>query len=370
MANTDIDMESINEKEKIGFALGGLAGNNAFGAGFLQAALDFNVKPDFIAATSGQIFWTLKYLQALDGGDSLEKVLKDEIEKASPYPSKDLNWMNVVNFGVKDVYQPVSQVESMTEFYANVLDTVRKVSTIALDKKNFKTFSWFEEMQSWSSSRTLKPARTDEVFEQISAAFNRADMGIAINAYSPSEGEEHVYLNERAREVLGVEYGKEGPYRQRTVYYEITPENIKNSLWLYQYGFSEERTIIDGAYYRQILLSELVGADKIFVARPINHKWLGPLPRNDVSAKDLQTEISFNGCYSGERDKIQLINFLIERGELSKDKFHRIDLFELEIPTQEGFFDYVFEKTSVFEDARKLALKLFRDPATWVIKER
>lgn len=364
-----INMEEINKAEKIGFALGGLAGNNAFGAGFLQAALDFQVKPDFIAATSGQIFWTLKYLQALDGGDSLEKILKEEMQEAAPYPYKDLNWVNLINFGLKDVYKPVSQVESLTERYANVLDSFRKVSSTVL-AGNFKTFSWFEEIQSWTPSRTLKPARTDDVFEGISAAFNRADVGIAINAYAPLEGEEYVYLNEKAREALGVQYGQEGAYRARTIYYEITPDNVKNALWLYQYGLSEGRTVIDGAYYRQILLSELVGADKIFVARPINHKWLGALPINDVGAKDLQTEISFNGCYIGEKDKISLINHLIDQGELDKDKFHHIDLFELEIPTQEGFFDYVFEKTSVFNDARKLATRLFKDPATWSIRQK
>jgi hypothetical protein len=33
----------VTEPNGIGFALGGLAGNNAYGAGFLQAALDTRV---------------------------------------------------------------------------------------------------------------------------------------------------------------------------------------------------------------------------------------------------------------------------------------------------------------------------------------
>ena len=36
----------VTEPNGIGFALGGLAGNNAHGAGFLQAALDTGVTPE------------------------------------------------------------------------------------------------------------------------------------------------------------------------------------------------------------------------------------------------------------------------------------------------------------------------------------
>ena len=44
--------------------LGGLAGNNAYGAGVLQAALDKPLKPDMISCTSGQIHWVHRYLKA------------------------------------------------------------------------------------------------------------------------------------------------------------------------------------------------------------------------------------------------------------------------------------------------------------------
>ncbi|MFZ1025056.1 MAG: hypothetical protein WAN66_02435 [Limnoraphis robusta] len=355
----------MHNEKKIGFALGGLAGNNAFGAGFLQAALDCEIKPDFISCTSGQIFWTLKYLQALEGGDSLETILMEEIEKASPYPFKDLNWMNLITSGLKGVYEPISTMETMTEMSVNMMNSFKSITQTVASQKNMKNISWFETMQSWKPSRTLRPARTDQIFEDISAAFNRADIGIALNGYAPLKGEEYVYLNEKARDTLGLQYGQEGGYRQRTFYYEISAENLKKALWLYQYGFPEGITTIDGAYYRQIMLSELVGADKVFVARPINHQWLGDLPINDVSAKDLQTELLFNGSYIGERDKIALINKLIEQGDLSKEKFNQVDLFELEIQTQEGFFDYVFEKPSVFNNAKEMATKLFKNPATW-----
>ena len=343
----------------IAFALGGLAGNNAFGAGVLQAALDCQVKPDFISCTSGQISWTLSYLNALEGGASLEKVLEDEIKEQEPYPLKDMNWMNLMTTGLKDVYKPVSPVGYMTEMSLNMVNSFKDISQ-DVAQGNFKSISWIETIQRWKPSRTLKPARTDDVFDLISTAFNRSDIGIAFNSYAPLKGEEYVYLNGKAWEALGITEEGQSGYRLRTYYFKITPDSVKDALWLYQYGFPEGITTIDGAYYRQIMLSELVGADKIFVVRPVNHEWLSKLPVSDVGAQDLQTELLFNGSYIGERDKIALINTLIAEGKLSSAEFRPIELVELEIPTQQGFFDYVFEKPSVFNDAKKMAIKQFR----------
>ena len=53
------------DQENVAFAMGGLAGNNAHGAGFLQAALDRGVKPMAISCTSGQILWVYRYLPGL-----------------------------------------------------------------------------------------------------------------------------------------------------------------------------------------------------------------------------------------------------------------------------------------------------------------
>ena len=53
----------VTQPNGIGFALGGLAGNNAHGAGFLQAALDTRVTPEMISCTSGQLLWVWYYLR-------------------------------------------------------------------------------------------------------------------------------------------------------------------------------------------------------------------------------------------------------------------------------------------------------------------
>ena len=74
----------------------------------------------------------------------------------------------------------------------------------------------------------------------------------------------------------------------------------------------------------------------------------------------MKLEMSFNGCYQGERDKIVLINKLIKDGTITDPKYHRIELKEVEPETQESFFDYIFEDMDVFQRARKKALAELR----------
>ncbi len=62
------------------FALAGLGGFNAHGAGFLDAVSECKVVPDLVTATSGQIVLLSKWLQ----GESLkESILNPDLEKNS-----------------------------------------------------------------------------------------------------------------------------------------------------------------------------------------------------------------------------------------------------------------------------------------------
>lgn len=76
--------------EGVAFALGGLAGNNGHGAGFLQAALETGVRPEMISCTSGQLLWVWHYLQLLDSGggsaktDSLQVRFADKLNELGP----------------------------------------------------------------------------------------------------------------------------------------------------------------------------------------------------------------------------------------------------------------------------------------------
>jgi hypothetical protein len=184
-------------------------------------------------------------------------------------------------------------------------------------------------------------------------------------------GLEYVYRNNSAKELLclksnrNFEKNQQNTYRDKTYYQDISEDAVKNALWLYQYGFDQERKqcngFLDGAYYRQIILSELVYADEIFVVRPINSKWIGQMPRNYIGIEDLKTEVVFNGTYAGEKYQINLINKLLDDGILPKEKYHKVKLTEIEILTQRDYFDYLFESMEVFDkavDESKKALNL------------
>lgn len=74
------------------------------------------------------------------------------------------------------------------------------------------------------------------------------------------------------------------------------------------------REFVDGAYYREIILSELTHAETIYAVRPVPHKWIADdLPRNWPEFRNLETEVGFNGAYIGECDKILLVNKLIKK---------------------------------------------------------
>jgi hypothetical protein len=101
------------------------------------------------------------------------------------------------------------------------------------------------------------------------------------------------------------------------------------------------------------MLSELASATDIFVARPINYQWIGSrLPTGLAGVADLKTKVGFNGSYAGERDKINLINKLID-DEVLGAPYKKINLIEIEMGLQRGYFDYIYESLEVFDHARK-----------------
>jgi hypothetical protein len=147
------------------------------------------------------------------------------------------------------------------------------------------------------------------------------------------------------------------------------------------------------------MLKELQSADLIFVARPVNASWqadgetndratngarparptpasqaTAELPRSYIEIQDLKTEVTFNGSYVGERAQLALINDLVDRcaaaveaGILAKDcplltSYKHIDLVEIEIQGQRGFFEYVFESPEVFARASDAVKQKLLEP--------
>jgi hypothetical protein len=354
------------ESNKIAFALGGLAGNNAHGAGFLEAALDKEVEPTMISFTSGQILWVSRYLACRKSGTSgLRASLAEDIEQIRAFHSADLDLAKLSLFGKPGVFRPAGPAY-MADAWRNAGLSMRH---LLLDQHD--QFVARRLLEVWPC-RLLAPDFPDSFFDQICEAFNEEDkMGLVFNSYNPHDGCERVYLNEQARRLLGKKSGnprqyKPGAtssYRKRTIYEAITPEAVRDALWLYQYGFDgESGDFLDGAYFRQIMLSELTHADTIYVVRPLFYHWSGELPQNWPEVEDLKTKVSFNGCYAGERHQIELVNKFLKADALKpgtggKSKYHHIHLEEIEMKTARGFFGYVFEDLTVFDEAYETAMR-------------
>lgn len=361
------------ERAEVGLALGGLAGNNAYGAGVLQAALDCGLSPDMVSCTSGQIHWVHRFLEARKEGNprgELRRQLEADIRALHPTGVEMLDTALLGLFGKKEVFRP-----ALAELPLNALHNVHAALSDVISNAigDWRTlFSSFRELLKIMPAQTLVPLFPDSFFQVISEEFNReSDIGIVFNSYDvgvePENGAEHgienVYLNERARALLDVTFGEADHYRDRTIYRPITAEAVREGLWIYEYGEPAKGTAIDGAYFRQVMLSELARTNTIYVARPINSRWIGPFPASWIGLQDLKTEVNFNGSYAGERDKIKLMNRLVKEDafapKMTRKNYHHVELVELEIPTQEGFLEYAREDISVFDGVYKKAAAVF-----------
>jgi hypothetical protein len=217
----------MNEKAepknpRAAFAVGGLGGNNAFGAGFLQAALDNDIVPAMITCTSGQIWWVSKYVQAAARKtvptDYLRKDLEKFIESTEPFHQHDLDLVYMGLRGKPDMMR--------TAFPEFILDTMKNTIGVfeRILQQGTKTFFTRELMSEWPV-RVLIPRFPDDFFANISNVFNDCDqIGIAFNSYDPSEGMEVVHLNKKAKDLLNKEPGDQDEYpkyRTRTIYKDI-----------------------------------------------------------------------------------------------------------------------------------------------------
>lgn len=373
-ASSDAKSRSRRETVDVAFALGGLAGNNGHGAALLQAALDVGAKPDLISCTSGQIRWVHRYVQRCGArprpAESLKDLLLEEIHEVEP---TKLGWLDDVILMLKstamlnseEVKARLATVEWPANVVANIGAALARITQNAMDDP-MALFAAHRELLQLKPAQTMVPLFEDAFLEEVSDVFKAADIGIMFNAYNVRTGEEYVYLNDRARDVLGVQYGDKKQDSGRVCYQPITPEAVRQGLWLYEYGFADGVDVIDGAYYRQVILGELARAKTIFVARPINRRWIGALPTDEKALLDLKTEVNFNGAYHRERDTIDLVNRMLQKRQIEKqavdqEGYHEVKVVEIEMTTQESFFDYLREDVGVFDNAYTRAIKQLKE---------
>lgn len=371
-------------ESSIAFALGGLGGNNAHGGGFLQAALETDVRPLMISCTSGQTRWVCEYLKALKAGTSnLRQILEEDVAETHPFGVKYLDMLTLMLCGLPKRFHPAWS-GFFFDYLENAVTTLHRAF-----RAHFDVVPGVEELRTFPC-RLAVPDFIESFSAEASKLFRESEIGIVCNSFNPVAGIENVYLNDAARNLLSnrrrgnqQQYapGQPSRYRPRTRYAEITPDAIRDALWLYNYGFDPEdrprahELFLDGSYFRMILLNELTPVRRIYVARPINYRWFGTLPTSWADLEDLKTKLTFNRAYEGERDQILLVNKLVQDQVLQapgsatagngQDRgedgfYHRIDLVEVEIQQQRGYLDYAFEDLSVFDDAHALALEAFR----------
>ncbi|MFW5641249.1 MAG: cyclic nucleotide-binding domain-containing protein [Roseicyclus sp.] len=315
------------------FALGGLGGGNAFGAGVLRALTDLDIYPDVITCTSGMVAWTALYLAGVD--------LKEELRRGEAMQSLE---------GVPEMLKPA-------------------VMGAMLLKMNHKTIqanmmNWMKPITSFNDFadaampvRVLDPFLTPEQLEFYATAMRDSEVGVIFNAYEPTSGTEILYANDAARARVPLE-DMEGRRIE-----EITPVGVEAALWLSHYGYTRPdgapQMALDGAYRRQFILQEVMNATRLFVARPEHRKYLGRMPRNQLEQKVFETYMWFSAAYRSEIQMIRMANKWTREGRLTGRKVTDIVEIENEIPMT--FDSYFTETMESMERARASTIARFDD---------
>ena len=331
---------------RVAFALAGLGGLNAHGAGFLDTARAWRVTPDLVTATSGQILVLCAWLQ----GKNLREQLITSEGAADPVAQA-----RTLMLGYPGVFRP-AYAEALARFAAMP--------------------DWREGLLSMVADRLLPaqqyvPVRSEAEFVEAAATLNAASIGVVFNTYDPTSGMGCLYGNDAARALLPTEKSIPNAHAakarlsaaRRDLRYAsdvqaerairpITAEAINAALWLSLYGFAKlPGGQMDGAYHRACLISELHGFERVFAVRPLANGWLGKAPQNWFEVQDWTTEMWFSVGYKAEVDALKRINDLIASGAITDAKFKSVDLVEIEPETPAGYFNYFVERGEVYDNA-------------------
>ena len=326
----------------VGFALGGLGGFNAHGVGFLQAARKLGVKPAIITCTSGMVEWTARWLD----GEDLEPLILEQIREDNKFPpSLDLlNALWIVWFGDPGILRP-----ALPEYWARWLMPLKK-------REDF-----FDQLfDRLLPAQLAVPVRTHETMERYARVFNSSPIPVAFNTLHAKSGRTYLHINPAARDFLEVQ--KVGEIGGSEKYAWITTEAVGGALWLYFYGFEQRREslnplgLVDGAYNRQFIISELHKCDRIYTVRPLNTRWLEHRPRNYIEIEDFKNWMWVNSAYTTEVDGIGTINDLIQQGALNAAPYHTVDLIEVSVEHHYSLLQYLYEKKEVYQKAFQKSL--------------
>jgi hypothetical protein len=296
----------------LGFALAGLGGFNAHGAGFLTAAGELGVKPDLVTATSGQIIVLGEWLRGTD----LKSFLIAPSQPLGPIGTLLTAYVGdpgVFRAAVPEYWRRWTRwPETPTEFAARLFPAQEYV-----------------------------PLRSDSYLSGIADLLNAAPFGVVFNAYDPRQGTGVLFGNAAASPLWSDEDLR-----------PITGEAVAAALWLSLYGFEgQPGGLMDGAYQRPCIVAELHPFDRIYAVRPLAQGWRGKAPVSWFDVQDWQCEMWFSAGYAAEVADMRRINRLIDKGALTDPRYRKIELIEIATDHPAGYFNYFTERSQVFDAA-------------------
>lgn len=327
------------------FAFGGLGGFNAHGVGFLEAARLLGVRPSIITCTSGMIDWVARWLD----GEALLPLLQQQIDRSNRFPAP-FDWLNsvmIASWGDPGVFRPAVQ-----EYWGRLLSPPRGFVP-GPGRAGGLAKAWLDRML---PAQVYVPLRTRDDMERVAASMNRSDIPVAFNSFHPGTGTGYLHVNAAACDFLEVGYGEIGSSDK---YLPIDGDAVAGALWLYFYGFEHNDNpngLVDGAYNRQFIIRELYMVDRVYAIRPINTRWIGRLPANYFEIQDFTTELWFNSAYTAEIAQMELINKLLADGTLQDSRFRQVDLVEIQVERQYGYFDFFVEEFDVYRRSYRQSL--------------
>ena len=328
----------MNSRPVVAMALGGVGGFNDHDAGVLSAAHDCGLAPDIITCTSGALFWTHLYLT--DPGS-----IRAEVERQAAAVS-GATALQVAVLGDPGVFRP-----AYASYLARWFTPPSGPPVRALLDRLFP-------------AQLYQPTLSREFFAQVAADLSQASTPVAFNAYAISSGHELVFCNQAAFGFLGLSPGHTRPHDIPgddivTEYRSIDADAVRAALWLTLYGFGNRyqgEIAIDGAYHRQLIMSELTCCDVIYAIKPQASAWRARPPGNYFEVQDFVTEMSLNASFAAEVAGLRAARQGDPRGPIT------IEPITLHRPL--GYFNYFVEKLRNYTEGYEQASRRFRrDPA-------